>query len=68
VNLVLEDREREFGERSHVRYYGYDLFDRLNDCGFIVQLDLGKKIEQEDMQKFGLLDDENIFFCRKPVD
>ncbi len=65
--ITPEDREREFGETNHVRYYGYDLFDRLNDCGFVVQLDLGENIEQEDMQKFGLLDDENIFFCRKPA-
>jgi len=66
--ITPEDREREFGETNHVRYYGYDLFDRLNDCGFIVQLDLGENIDQEDMQKFGLLDDENIFFCRKPAE
>lgn len=65
--ILPEDRQRAFGELSHVRVYGYDFADRLEASGFQVQLDLGGKIDHDEMQKFGLLDDENIFFCRKPL-
>jgi SAM-dependent methyltransferase len=60
-----EDRERAFGEIAHVRIYGYDLVDRLEECGFKVQPDLGKDVEQQTREKYGLRDDENIFYCTK---
>jgi predicted SAM-dependent methyltransferase len=61
-----KERERAFGERAHVRIYGHDLIDRLEACGFQVQLDLGKNVDQDIMEKYGLLDDENVFYCTKP--
>jgi predicted SAM-dependent methyltransferase len=64
--VTKEDRKREFGETSHVRFYGYDLKDRLEAVGFEVHLNLAKEINQEVMDRYGLIDDENIFFCRKP--
>jgi predicted SAM-dependent methyltransferase len=60
-----EERERTFGETDHVRIYGYDLLERLEGNGFQVQLDLGKDIELQTREKYGLLDDENIFYCTK---
>lgn len=60
-----EERERAFGETVHVRFYGYDLRDRLQACGFQVKLYLGKEIEQPTREKYGLRDDENIFYCTK---
>jgi predicted SAM-dependent methyltransferase len=60
-----EERERTFGETDHVRVYGYDLLERLEGIGFQVQMDLGKDIELQTRQKYGLLDDENIFYCTK---
>lgn len=63
--ILPEDRKRAFGEESHFRFYGYDLIEQLEECGFQVQLDLAADVEQQTREKYGLLDDENIFFCRK---
>ena len=60
-----KERLRAFGEEAHVRIYGRDLRDRLEACGFRVQLDLAREIGQETMEKYGLCDDENIFYCTK---
>lgn len=60
-----KERERAFGEKAHVRIYGYDLMERLEEGGFRVQLDLGGEIEYETREKYGLREDENIFFCTK---
>jgi SAM-dependent methyltransferase len=60
------ERRRAFGEDAHVRIYGYDLVGRLEACGFDVQVDLASDIDPASKQKYGLRDDENIFFCRKP--
>ncbi len=61
-----KERKLMFGERSHYRYYGYDMFDRLEESGFQVEMNLGRDVDQETQMKYGLRDDENIFFCRKP--
>jgi SAM-dependent methyltransferase len=60
-----KERERAFGETVHVRYYGYDLVDRLEEAGFRVKMDPGKEVDQLSRQKYGLRDDENIFYCTK---
>lgn len=60
-----EARERAFGETVHVRYYGYDLADRLTDAGFQVRMYPGKEVDAQHRQKYGLRDDENIFLCTK---
>lgn len=59
------ERERAFGETVHVRFYGYDLIDRLKGGGFQVRLYPGKDIEQPIREKYALRDDENIFYCSK---
>lgn len=60
-----QERERAFGETVHVRYYGYDLVDRLEEAGFRVKMYPGKEVDQLSRQKYGLRDDENIFYCAK---
>ena len=60
-----EERERAFGEAAHVRIYGYDVIDQLQGCGFNVRLDRADQIGINIREKFGLLDDENIFHCTK---
>jgi SAM-dependent methyltransferase len=60
-----EERKRVFGEVDHVRVYGVDLADRLAECGFQVQLDLGTNIDEQTRKKYGLRDDEHIFYCTK---
>lgn len=61
-----EARKRAFGEPEHVRLYGRDFQERLEQCGFLVQLDLGKNINHSIREKYGLRDDENLFYCEKP--
>ena len=61
-----EGRRQAFGEISHYRFYGYDLVDRLEACGFQVQCDLGQDIDPQIMATYGLLDDENVFYCTRP--
>ncbi len=58
-------RQRAFGETEHVRFYGRDLRHRLEACGFKVQLDLGRDVDQHSRLRYGLRDDENIFYCVK---
>ncbi len=60
-----EARLKYFGEEQHVRIYGRDFGDRLQSVGFNVQLDRGADIHAETKTKYGLLDDENIFYCTK---
>lgn len=60
-----EARERAYGETAHVRLYGYDLADRLRDAGFAVEIDLGRDIDPDARRRYGLRDDETIFFCTK---
>lgn len=62
-----EARKRAFGEPEHVRIYGCDFEERLEKCGFRVQLNLGKDISHSIREKYGLRDDENLFYCEKPI-
>jgi SAM-dependent methyltransferase len=60
-----EQRKEHFGEEQHVRVYGFDFADRLQECGFQVQLDRGADLPVDLKQRYGLLDDENVFYCTK---
>ncbi len=59
------ERERAFGETVHVRFYGYDLIDRLQEAGFMVKMHAGKDVDPTSRLKYGLREDENIFYCIK---
>ncbi len=59
------DRKTHFGEEQHVRMYGNDFGDRLKAAGFQVRLDLAVDLPAATKQKYGLLDDENVFHCTK---
>ena len=60
-----EDRKHHFGEEQHVRVYGHDFIDRLKEVGFVVQLDRGVDIPLDAREKYGLLEDENVWYCAK---
>jgi SAM-dependent methyltransferase len=60
-----EDRAREFGERSHVRFYGRDIEERLKNAGFSVHLDEPDRIAEDTRRRFGLRADETLFICGK---
>jgi len=59
------ERKKQFGEAQHVRVYGFDFKDRLKESGFEVHLDRGADIAFDTKEKYGLLDDENVFYCTK---
>jgi len=61
-----EERRRHFGEEQHVRIYGYDFRDRLAAAGFDVQHYLAEDIDSSASKRYGLLLDENVFFCTRP--
>jgi predicted SAM-dependent methyltransferase len=63
--VTPEDRKRHFGEEEHVRFYGIDFSQRLEEAGFQVQLDRGQDLDPKTREKYGLLDDENVFYCKK---
>lgn len=62
-----DERRAHFGEASHVRAYGIDIRDRLEDAGFVVELDRAADLDSGTVARYGLLRDENIFFCHKPA-
>ncbi|MDH3224487.1 MAG: methyltransferase domain-containing protein [Gemmatimonadota bacterium] len=58
-----EERRRLFGEEQHVRAYGCDFAHRLSQAGFQVSVHAGADLGQETKDRYGLLDDENVFYC-----
>lgn len=62
-----EERQRLFGEKGHVRYYGRDLGDRLRSAGLHVTFEPAADIPPDRCLRYGLRKDENIFLCRKPA-
>jgi len=60
-----KDREREFGQWDHVRYYGLDFQQRLETAGFTVKTEhYARSFSIGDYEKYGLAD-EPIFVCKK---
>ncbi len=59
------EQQRRFGERGHVRWYGADLADRLREAGFEIRMDTGTEVPVDTREKFGLRDDEHLFWCVK---
>ncbi|MCS6842174.1 MAG: hypothetical protein NZ699_16670 [Roseiflexus sp.] len=63
------ERERLFGQFDHVRWYGFDIVDRLSDSGFSVQTIRASDVaDAEAIERFGLDATEVIFVCVKPVE
>lgn len=61
-----EDREKAFGQNDHVRWYGQDYKDRLRKAGFIVKEDdFVKSFTAEDIFRYGFMQSELIYFCKK---
>lgn len=68
-NLPITDpleRERLFGQFDHMRRYGLDFEDRLEDAGFKVEIIKTEDIVDIDQVSYlGVSTDEIIFFCQK---
>ena len=64
--VLWEDRERVFGQGDHVRKYGKDYKDRLEQVGFRVKVDdYVKRLGEKKIKKYSLTPSENIYFCMK---
>ena len=61
-----EQREREFGQYDHVRIYGRDYPKKIKSVGFNVETYTFVDDEGEELsKKYGLIEDEKIFICKK---
>jgi len=62
------ERLRAFGQADHVRCYGLDYRERLEEAGFIVTIDgFAKTFSEEEVQKYRITRTEDIYFCTKPA-
>ena len=62
-----KERRRIFGQEDHVRIYGRDYFQRLENAGFLITEDrFIDKFNTREKQKYVLDNNEIIFFCTKP--
>jgi ubiquinone/menaquinone biosynthesis C-methylase UbiE len=61
-----EERERLFNQRDHIRVYGLDYANRLEEAGFMVHVEpYLKGVEKEKLEKFSLSVNEDIYLCKK---
>ena len=64
-----QERKRIFGQEDHVRIYGRDYFQRLENAGFLISEDgFIDKFSTSEKEKYVLDNNEVIFFCTKPKD
>lgn len=65
---TAEERQREYGNADHVRYYGWkDFSDRLERAGFQVTIErFGRELSDGAVREFALDRDERIYLVRKP--
>lgn len=62
-----QEREHYFGQRDHVRRYGHDFKDRLEEAGFQVDSrDFAAQLGAEQVERMSLNRDDRLFHCRKP--
>jgi SAM-dependent methyltransferase len=61
-----KDRERAFGQFDHVRRYGADYRDRLEEAGFSVEVDgFARELDDEEVTRFGLIRSEDVYRCTR---
>ena len=62
-----EERQRFFGQHDHVRWYGKDYGERLEEAGFKLRVDsYARSLAPDLIGKYGLVESEDIFYCSKP--
>ncbi len=62
------ERLARFGQHDHVRIYGLDVADRLQEVGFDVSVEkYGRTLGKEMSQRLGIGRSQYLFVCRKPA-
>lgn len=59
-------RLKAYGQHDHVRFYGYDFPDRLENAGFNVTMEQVASMEQHLIDRYRLNSDEVFFIAEKP--
>ena len=59
--ITPRDRFLHFCQDDHIRYYGSDITDRLQDAGFSVDTFVA---EEPDVLEYGLMRGETLFVCK----
>ncbi len=61
-----KERERLFGQRNHVRRYGSDYRDRLEECGFnVTKYPATRVVGESNIKRMGIMENENVYLCKK---
>ncbi|WP_118841629.1 class I SAM-dependent methyltransferase [Salinibacter ruber] len=61
-----EERERLFGQWNHVRRYGPDYKDRLEEAGFeVTKCPAPEVVGRENVERMGITENEDVYFCEK---
>lgn len=61
-----EERLRVFGQRDHVRRYGPDVRDRMEEAGFAVDvITTEDAASAEQARRMGLMAGDSVYLCRK---
>lgn len=61
------EREKVFGLKEHVRFYGPDYADRLREAGFTVSVeDYTGSFSDAENFKYGFWKGDDIYYCKKP--
>ncbi|QIA06720.1 class I SAM-dependent methyltransferase [Draconibacterium halophilum] len=61
-----EGREKAFGQKDHVRWYGKDYNIRLKNAGFEVnEYQCSDMYSKKEIFKYGLIPSETVYFCKK---
>lgn len=64
--VTPQERERVFGQSDHVRIYGKDYKERLEEAGFKVSIDnYVRGLKSSTIKKYVLSDNELIYLCSK---
>jgi SAM-dependent methyltransferase len=62
------ERLRRFGQADHVRLYGRDYTERLEQAGFVVErYSFQAEFGEPAARRHGLMPDEELFICRRPA-
>lgn len=61
-----EERLRVFGQSDHVRRYGPDVRDRMEEAGFTVEeITTEEATSEDEARRMGLVREDRVYLCRK---